>query len=110
MSLVTSRTDLIFDLGDRPTLEATFRNKEGVLENPTAITFRLMAPSGTITATEDETFATNPSTGVWEWQIPDPFDAPGTWKFHALATSGMQVAEEIAVKVRKSSFPYPPGS
>jgi len=109
MSLVTTNNAQTFDMGDRPTLVATFRNKSGVLEDPTEITFSLMAPDETIES-QDETFAASTSTGIWEWQIPAPFDAPGTWRFHAVATSGMQVAEEMAVKVRKSAFPYPPGS
>ena len=107
--LVTTGNTQTFDMGDRPTLVATFRTLAGVLDDPTAITFRLMAPDGTV-ETQDETFATNSSIGVWEWQVPGPLDAPGTWRFHAVATSGMQVAEEIAVKVRKSAFPYPLGS
>lgn len=109
MSLVTSRTGLTFDVGDRPTLVATFRNKTGDLNTPSSVMFSLMAPNGDIES-RDETFATNPSTGVWEWEIPSPFDVPGTWRFRALATAGLQVAEEIEVVVRKSKFPYPPGS
>ena len=107
MPLVATQESQTFDMGDRPTLVAVFKDKAGQLDDPTGITFSLMAPDGTIQS-EDQTAATNPSTGVWEWQIPAPFDAPGTWRMHALATAGLQVAEEIVVKVRKSTFPYVP--
>jgi hypothetical protein len=107
MPLVTTQDNQTFDMGDRPTLVAVFKNKAGQLDTPTGVTFSLMAPDGAVQS-QDETFAVNSSTGVWEWQIPAPFDAPGTWKMHALATAGLQVAEEVAVKVRKSAFPYPP--
>ena len=109
MSLVTTGNTQTFDMGDQPTLVATFRDKTGDLDTPTRVTFRLKAPNGDVVS-QDETFATNSSTGVWEWQIPDPLDAPGTWRMHALATSGLQVAEEVEFKVRKSKFSYPPGS
>ena len=107
MPLVTTTNAQAFDMGDRPTLVATFRDKEGQLDTPTGVTFSLQSPSGVIQS-QDQTSAINSSTGVWEWQIPAPFDAPGTWRMHALATAGLQVAEEIVVKVRKSTFPYVP--
>jgi dihydroorotase-like cyclic amidohydrolase len=74
-----------------------------VLADPTAITFSLRAPDGTeVNGTEAN--ATNPSTGVWLWTIPEPFDAPGTWHFRAAATAGLVTAAETSVKVRKSAF------
>jgi hypothetical protein len=97
---------LTFNIGTRPTLTATFRNIDGDLDDPTAILFSLLPPQGAI-VTGTEANATNPSIGVWEWQLPDPLTLPGTYTVQAMATSGMQVADEICFKVPKSSFPPP---
>lgn len=97
---------LIFNIGMRPTLTATFRNIDGDLSNPTAITFSLKPPQGAI-VTRDETFATNVSLGVWEWQVPAALTLPGTYRVQALATAGLETADEIAFRVPKSPFPAP---
>ena len=93
-----------YDIGDRPTLVAAFRDVDGQLADPTLITFQIKDPAGTVTA-GDETDATNPAPGVWRWQIPAAFDSPGTWWLRAEATSGLQTAEETSVAVRPSQFP-----
>jgi hypothetical protein len=95
----------IYDIGDQPSLKATFYDdsEPPVLADPTAITFSLKAPDGTVVS-GTESSATNPSTGVWLWTIPAPFDAPGTWYFRAAATAGLITAAETSIKVRKSNF------
>lgn len=95
----------IYNVGDMPTLKATFYDKAEppALANPTTIEFKLKAPNGTVT-TATQAAATNPSIGVWLWPIPAPFDAPGTWKFRAAGTGGVVTAEELVIKVAKSSF------
>jgi hypothetical protein len=95
---------LSFPIGTRPTLTVTFRNLDGELEDPSAITFRLKPPQGDIVVNLIDA-ATNVSVGVWEWQLPDPLDAPGTWWLSASATGGMQTADEICFQVPKSKFP-----
>lgn len=97
---------LTFNIGTRPTLTVTFRNINGDLENPTAILFSLRPPQGAI-VTGTELNATNVSVGVWDWQVPDPLTLPGTYWVQAMATSGMQVADEICFTVPKSKFPAP---
>jgi len=95
----------IYDIGDRPTLKATFYDDSNprVLANPVAITFKLKAPDDTVT-TETEIAATNPSVGVWLWPSPVTLNAPGTWKMQATATGGLTTAGVIEFKVRKSDF------
>ena len=91
----------IYDIGDRPTLIATFYDPDDNLADPTGITFTLVDPSGNA-ATGDENDATNPSVGVWKWPIPAAFDEDGWWTFRAEATSGLQTAAELQVEVRPS--------
>jgi hypothetical protein len=92
-----------YNIGDQPTLIVTFRNELGVLEDPTTIQFDQRAPDGTVT-TRTQDNAVNTDVGIWEWMIPEPFDAPGTWHFRAAGTSGIIAVEEVTVKVRKSAF------
>ena len=95
--------DITYDIGDRPTLTATFYDEDSVLSDPSAITFSLLAPDDTV-ITGDEGDATNPSPGVWKWTIPAAFDQAGWWTFRAEATAGLQTAEELSVPVRASAF------
>ena len=101
--MATVSSSNVFDIGDQPTFVWTFRDENDVLTTPLAVTFSQLAPDGTLT-TENLGNATEESTGVLSWQIPVPFDAPGTWKYRVAATSGVIVAEELSVKVRKSAF------
>jgi len=93
---------VLYDIGDQPVLTANFKDVDGVPTDPAAITFSLKAPDGTV-ATADEGDATNPAVGTWKWAIPAPFDASGAWHFRAEATSGLQTAEELSVRVRPSN-------
>jgi hypothetical protein len=97
---------LSFNIGMRPTLTATFRDIDGDLADPTAIVFRLRPPRGEVVE-QTQAFATNVSTGVWEWQVPDALTLPGTWWVQALATEGLQTADEICFTVAKSKFAAP---
>lgn len=92
-----------FDVGDQPTLIWSFTDEAGVPTSPTTIDFSQKAPDKTVVV-EAIADATETSTGVFSWQIPAPFDAPGTWKYRAAGTSGLIVAEELTLKVRKSAF------
>ena len=92
-----------YDIGDRPTLIATFRDADGALTDPTAILFQLKDPAGVI-VDGDEADATNPSVGKWLWPIPLVLDQSGTWSMRAAATAGIQTAAEIQFTVRPSAF------
>lgn len=92
-----------YDIGDRPTLTFTFRDLDGDLADPTAITFRLLDPDGNET-TEDETDATNTTTGVWVWELPQTFDESGRWFARAEGTETVIAAVETQIPVRPSRF------
>lgn len=83
-----------YDIGDRPTLIAQFTNEAGTAADPTAITFTLKAPDGTLT-TATQSAATNPAVGTWKWPIPAAFDQSGVWWFRAEATAGLETAAEM---------------
>ena len=96
-------TTSVYDIGDQPTLVATFVDSAGVPADPTGITFKVMDPDGVVT-TEDETDATNPATGTWHWTLPAAFDQDGNWKVRAAATAGLICAVETTIRVRDSFF------
>jgi hypothetical protein len=57
----------VYDVGDAPRLTATFLNASGTPTDPTAVTFRVREPDGTVTA---YVYGTDPeliksSTGVY---------------------------------------------
>jgi predicted MarR family transcription regulator len=92
-----------YDIGDRPTITATFRSLTDVLTNPTAITFKTRKPDGTVT-TANQTDAANPSVGVWEYLLPAAFDRAGSWTVRVQATAGIETAGEFSFQVRASEF------
>lgn len=92
-----------YDIGDQVTLIATFRDSNGDLADPSAITFEVREPNSTTTQ-KSEVDASNPSIGVWHWLIPKPFDASGTWELRAAATAPFASAEVVALGVKKSKF------
>jgi hypothetical protein len=90
-----------YDIGDRPTITATFTNLAGDLANPSAITFQTKAPDGTV-VTDNQADATNTGVGVWTYLLPAAFNAAGTWVTRVQATAGLETAGEYAFKVRES--------
>ena len=101
--MTTTGTETVYDIGDQPTLVATFVDVDDVLTDPGAITVTVRDPAGTEVA-ETQAAASNPSVGVWRWPLPTPFDAAGFWYLRAEATSGIQTAGELTVRVRPSHF------
>lgn len=93
----------IYDIGDLPTATVTFRDLAGDLSSPSAITFQLKAPDGTI-ETADQDDATEDSTGVWSWTPTTEFDQVGRWHYRAAATAPFKTAVETTVLVRTSEF------
>jgi uncharacterized protein YfaS (alpha-2-macroglobulin family) len=93
-----------YDIGDRPTITATFTNLAGNAADPSAITFKTIAPDGTVT-TQTQANATNPGVGTWVYQLPAAFSAAGTWAVRVQATAGLETAGEYTFRVRESRFP-----
>jgi len=92
-----------YDIGDQPTVVATFVDVDGVASDPSAITFEVKDPAGTIT-TESQADATNPSVGTWHWTLPAVIDAHGLWHVRVAATGGLICAGESKFRVRDSAF------
>lgn len=90
-----------YDIGDQPTVTATFRDIDEVLTDPSAITIKVREPDGTETA-YDQTDATNPSVGVWSFLMPAPLDSCGIWTVKFFGTAGLIAAQETSFKVRCS--------
>lgn len=93
----------LYDIGDQPTVTARFTNIDGVPADPSAASFSIKAPDGTVTVLAEDA-ATNPTVGEWRWAVPAAFDAAGIWDFRVEATAGLQTAEETSVIVRASKF------
>ena len=97
-------SEQIFDIGDRPTIVVKFtQQSDGLAADPSGITFKIKEPDGT-TTTEDQTAATNPSTGTWHWPLPAVLDAEGWHHVNAVATAGLACAAQSKFKVRASQF------
>lgn len=93
----------LYDIGDRPTLVATFADEDGTATSMTAITWKIIDPAGTVT-TNDIDDSTEVSTGVYEWQIPTAFASEGVYTLRAAGTAPIETAAELRVRVRASAF------
>lgn len=91
------------DIGDRPVITGTFTDVDGAPANPSAITFRLIAPDGTV-STGTHVDAVNSAVGTWSWPIPAPFDQSGVWYARVEGTAGVIAAAESRITVRVSAF------
>ncbi len=76
-------------LGHRPSVRFDITDVDGDPADPTAITIRVMSPSGTIVAyNQDHATVSNPAVGTWIWQAPDGIDEAGEWWVYAVAEGG----------------------
>jgi hypothetical protein len=96
---------MIYDIGDRPTFTATFRNTADVATDPTAVVFRYRVPAGTTTSytfgVDGEVVRTG--TGTYTFQ-PPTFAAAGSHFVRAEGTGALVAATEQGVDVRLSRF------
>jgi hypothetical protein len=93
-----------YDIGDKPTITATFTNEAGTLTDPSTVAFMVRTPAGVETSAA---FTTHPSTGVYTYQLPT-FDLAGTWIVRSKATGAtLTGAKEDRFEVRRSGFTAP---
>jgi len=86
--------------GDTVRLSATF-TVDGAATDPTTVTLRVKAPSGTVTSyTYAATEITRVSTGVYRKDVL--FDAAGTWYVRWEGTGAAAGVEEAAIVVSRS--------
>lgn len=90
-----------YDIGDQPIITGTFEDVDGTPTDPTAITIIVREPDGTETG-YDQSDATNPSVGVWSFQIPSALDSCGIWTVKFFGTATLVAAQEVSFKVRCS--------
>lgn len=86
-----------YNEGSRIELKATFKDKNGNLANPTAITLRVRNNAGVIT-TYTITDLANPSVGVWTKNID--LNTAGEWRFWFEATDGVIAADGDSLLVK----------
>lgn len=98
-----------FDIGDQPTFQYEFRNISNVLTNPTTVKVTTLNPSGTQnTYTAPVAQITNPSTGVYQFTIPQFTSSQvGDWTIRANFTSTNSQSIEDTFTVRPSAFATP---
>lgn len=92
-----------FTIGTRVVITGVFTDVTGAPDDPSAITFSLKAPDGTIT-TASQAAAVNPSTGEWSWTAPVLLDQHGTWVARVAGTAGLETAGEWTFRVADSAF------
>jgi len=100
--------ELVYDIGDRPTITATFTPNPDV--NPPLDMdgfFKVRAPNGT-QATYDfiDPEVTQVSTFVWRLQLP-VLDQAGNWAVHAIGSDGIEAGEELTFTVRETTVVQP---
>jgi hypothetical protein len=97
-----------YDIGDKPTVTATFTNAAGTLTNPSTVVAILRTPAGVETTTTSPNAAiVNTSTGVWAFTLPSAFDTAGNWQVRIKGTAGLIAAAETTLVVRPSAFASP---
>lgn len=79
--------------GETVSRQLTFRDKDGVLLDPDAITVTIYNPSGVSTATPT---ATKSATGIWTFDYTLASDAPlGTWVTTIATAKGSYVKKYV---------------
>lgn len=94
--------------GTLPAIRFTFRDYDGVLADPGAITVRVLGPTGGPAEYDTPTpHIVKLSLGVWQFTFPDP-PTPGTWRVYGAGTAGVIAAAETAVAVKAATVPPMP--
>ena len=94
-----------YDVGDRPTITATFTSTAGVLTDPSTVVFRWRDPAGVETGYTylTDSQVTRTSLGVFAFTPPTIALAGAHW-CRAKGTAGLIAAGETGVGVRASQF------
>ena len=105
-----------YNIGDAPTLVATFKNDQGGLADPDPVIFRYKDPEGTLTSMQwtnavPGTLITRVSLGVFSAKVPIT-KAGGYYAWHWLGQGVVKAAREsditTALHVRTTGFPVVP--
>lgn len=100
--------ELVFDIGDRPTVTATFAPNPD-LTTPIEMDgfFKVRRPDGTqnmflFSGLE----VTSVSAFVWRLLLP-VLDQSGNWAVHAIGNAGIEAGEELTFTVRETTIVSP---
>lgn len=100
----------VYDIGDRPTVTATFTDADGVAADPTTVVVKTRTPAGTettYTSGSSATIVDTATTGVWTFTFPAALAENGTYRVRFKGTAGLEAAGEIEVKVNSTQFASP---
>jgi hypothetical protein len=90
-----------YDIGDKVTLKATFKNTSCVIADPTAVSIKIREPDGS----ENSYSPLKVDTGIYSYDLT--FDAHGVWYYRWIGTGAVHTAGEGRIVVRKSDFDTP---
>lgn len=88
---------ITYDIGDAPTVTATFRDIAGTLTSPTTVTAKLLAPDGVQTNLTPASSA----AGIWSVTVPT-FALSGRYRVKFFGTGAITAAEEVSMFVQRS--------
>lgn len=88
------------DVGDLVRLSAAFTDSAGVAADPTAVTLRLIDPTGV--EVDPAPTPTHDGTGAYHYDLA--IDAAGIWVYRYAGTGAVVAAEEAKVFARSSAF------
>lgn len=91
-----------YNIGDLLRLKATFTDIAGVEADPTAITLKVKAPSGTVTTYTYPGTVVRQSTGVYYYDFP--VTASGTHFYNWAGTGAYTAADEASFVVVTTQF------
>ena len=93
-------TENIYNIGDLVTVEGTFTDTAGTVQDPTAIYVRTKAPDGTITTKQSgvDGEVTNPSVGVYRMNVD--LAQSGRYYYRVYSTGTYQAAEDQSLLVK----------
>lgn len=86
-----------YDIGDQVRVQASFRDLDGDLTNPTSTTLKYKDPSGNVTTVNNGDIS-NDGTGVKYYDIT--VDEAGQWWYRFSGTGAVVAAEEAFFTVR----------
>lgn len=88
----------LYDRGDKVRVTGRFTDLGGALADPTAATYRVRSPTGSVTTGT----ATKQATGVWYFEFT--LTASGTWSYRLESTGDVTAAAESHLQARPSLF------
>lgn len=96
-----------YQIGQRPILTGTFKDENGTLADPTTVVCKVKDPAGTETTYAVADGITNPSTGVYEFELPEALSQAGRWYYRFDGTGALDAGGEADFMVETSAFTTP---